>query len=67
MCIKSDICNIYIILSFALSQDILFILLVAEGMLVTYAAPKEHTLTPMGRCVCVCMGGGGGGGEEIFT
>lgn len=30
-------------------QDILFIVLVAEGMLVTYAAPKEHALTPMGQ------------------
>ena len=34
---------------FSLCKDILFIVLVAEGMLVTYATPKEHTLTAMGK------------------
>jgi hypothetical protein len=35
------------ILSQCRTKDILFIVLVAEGMLVTYATPKEHTLTAM--------------------
>jgi hypothetical protein len=35
------------ILSQCRTKDILFIILVAEGMLVTYAAPKEYALTPM--------------------
>jgi hypothetical protein len=35
------------ILSQCRTKDILFIILVAEGTLVTYAAPKEYALTPM--------------------
>ena len=30
-------------------QDILFIVVVANGRLITYATPKDHTLLPMGK------------------